>query len=546
MNHTEFAEALALQEAGQFAEAASLYRAILDRDPNHADSLHLLGLITAEQSDPEAGIVMIRRAMAIQPGRAVYHHSLGLGYHRLGRMEDAACEYRTAAALLPNAAEIQSNLATALRTLGRHREAIEHYRRAVALAPGRPDTWYNLANALVESGPSADIDMCFRKAIELKPDFVYALGNYGCWLIKQGRLVEAQGTLAQAVRLAPRYAAGWNQFGVALHELGLAHAEGCYRFAIDIEPGMAGAHYNLGRWLFDQGRTDDALACHEAAINVDPGFGTARLATCFGQLPILYRTQDEVAERRTRYTKALADLDTADTRSLADAIGQSQPFFLPYQGEDDRALQSTYGELACRILAEIEPPARLATRPAQGHRIRLGIVSGFFRDHTVFKLFLEGWVTQLDRSRFEVIGFHTGRVADSQSARCASLCDRFMHGLPSGGAWREAISAAAPQVLLYPEVGIDPIAGRLAAMRLAPVQCVTWGHPETTGMPTIDYFLSSELMEPPDGDAHYTERMVRLPNLGLNYTPDALTSPAPRALLGLDGEAPVFWSGQAL
>ena len=184
----------------------------------------------------------------------------------------------------------------------------------------------------------------------------------------------------------------------------------------------------------------------------------------------------------------------------------------------------------CRRLTENSPAGRWQNRPrrwrlapAQGERIRLGIVSGFFCDHTLFKLFLEAWLTKLDRARFEVIGFHTGRIADAQTARCAAWCDRFVQGLPSGAAWREAIVAAAPHVLLYPEVGIDPVAGRLAAQRLAPVQCATWGQPETTGMPTIDAFLSSELMEPPDGDTHYTERLVRLPNLGFCYTPDETT-----------------------
>ena len=81
---------------------------------------------------------------------------------------------------------------------------------------------------------------------------------------------------------------------------------------------------------------------------------------------------------------------------------------------------------------------------------------------------------------------------------------------------------------------MDPIAGRLAAQRLAPVQCVAWGQPETTGMPTLDYFLSSDLMEPPDGAAHYTESLVRLPNLGLCYLPDALPDVRlDRAALGL-------------
>jgi predicted O-linked N-acetylglucosamine transferase (SPINDLY family) len=90
---------------------------------------------------------------------------------------------------------------------------------------------------------------------------------------------------------------------------------------------------------------------------------------------------------------------------------------------------------------------------------------------------------------------------------------------------------------------MDPTAGRLAAIRLAPVQCVAWGHPETTGLPTIDYFLSSDLMEPPDAQSHYTERLVRLPHLGLYYEPDTKpppTPPNPRS------PEPVFWSGQAL
>jgi predicted O-linked N-acetylglucosamine transferase (SPINDLY family) len=126
-------------------------------------------------------------------------------------------------------------------------------------------------------------------------------------------------------------------------------------------------------------------------------------------------------------------------------------------------------------------------------------------------------------------------------------------GLPSAALWRDAITGAAPHVLLYPEVGMDPIAGRLAAMRLAPLQCVAWGQPETTGMPTVDYFLSSALMEPPDGDAYYTERLVRLPNLGLCYVPDvsglvtpASSDPPEISLAPPRPEAPVFWSGQAL
>ena len=482
-----------------------------------------------------------------------------------------------------NSAEIHNNLATTLRDLGRKQEAVAHYRRATVLAPEMAEIWYNLANALDTVGTQHETERCYRNAVALRPDFTDALANYGRWLMAQGRWAEAETRLADALRIDPMNAGFWSNLGIVSQELGRAEAEACYHNALAIDPHLADALYNLGCLRFADGRSDSAITCHQAAIAAAPEFGSARLAACMAELPILYLSEAEVATRRARYAAALQRLVVCDAALLAPAIGRSQPFFLPYQGQDDRALQALYGAFACRVLAETEPPVRLAEPPAPRERVRVGIVSGFFCDHTLMKLFLQGWLSHVDRNRFEVIGFHTGAVSDAQTARCAEQCERFVHGLPSAGAWRDAIVDAAPHVLLYPEVGIDPIAGRLAAMRLAPVQCVTWGQPETTGMPTIDYFLTSALMEPEDGDQYYTERLVRLPNLGLHYTPDErpcaiADSPVPdrvaagpsavandidqliiakcdpkgedrtvtRARFGLKPTAPVFWSGQSL
>src|SRR5262249_35421822 len=87
----------------------------------------------------------------------------------------------------------------------------------------------------------------------------------------------------------------------------------------------------------------------------------------------------------------------------------------------------------------------------------------------------------------------------------------------------------------------------VAAQRLAPVQCNSWGHPDTSGFPTLDYYLSSDLMEPPDAEQHYSERLVRLPNLSIYYEP---VEPEPvvveRAELGLGPAATVYWCSQSL
>ncbi len=548
-----FSTALRRHQAGRTAEAMALYRRILSLVPAHADSLHLFGLATAEQGDPDGGVSLIRRAMAIAPGQAPYHNSLAQALRLSGRAEEALHEYRAALQLRPRSAEIHNNLATMLCDLGRLEEALAHYRQAAECAPDTAEVWYNLANALADRGPGTEAETCFRRAIALQSGFADAHANYGRRLMTEGRWTEAEAALTAAASLAPLQAPVWNNLGITLQEqYRTEEAEKCYRRALALAPGFTVAQHNLGCLLLEQGRTDEAAECQRAVIAADPQSGAAWLAWCVAQLPVIYRSEAEIGERRRRYASALEELVAASAspavaRSLAAAIGTAQPFFLPYQGKDDRALQASYGGLACRVIAANLPAAPLAAAPGPSERIRLGILSGYFRRHTIFKLFLEGWLAHLDRSRFEVIGFHTGREADAQTAWAAAHCQRFIQGYRSTDAWRQAVSAVAPHVLLYPEIGMDPTAAWLAAQRLAPVQCVSWGQPETTGMPSVDYFLSSELMEPQDGEAHYTEQLVRLPQLGLCYLPEALPAVRlDRAALGLSSGGPVYWSGQAL
>jgi protein O-GlcNAc transferase len=549
-----FEAALRRHEAGDVRDADAIYQEILARRPDHAESLHLRGLILVRSGSPEEGAALVARAIRLRPGQAPFHNNLALALRQLGRLEGAAREYRTAIALRPGSAEIRNNLAAVLRDLGRVDEAVANYRLALEVAPGVAEIWSNLASLLGERASGVtDAETCFRRAIALSPDFADAQYNFGRWLAASGRWDEAERSFDAAARLRPEHAASWSNHGIALQELGrTAAAERCYRQAITLDPDCAAFHYNYGCLLATDGRPDEAIASQARALAADPAFGAARLAACMAHLPILYRSETEVAERRARYEAALGALASAEPdpcaeRSLADAIGTAQPFFLPYQGEDDRTLQSTYGRLVCGVLARTCPPAPIAPRAMAHERIRVGIVSGYFCDHTIWKLFLEGWLGQLDRNRFELFGFHTGHKSDAMTALAARSCDRFVRDLRTPVALRDAVSAAAPHVLLYPEIGMDPLSAQLAGQRLAAVQCVTWGHPETTGMPTIDCFLSSAMMEPRQGAERYTERLVELPNLGLYYVPEPR---APVSLvrtdLGLPDDLPVYWSGQAL
>ena len=95
-------------------------------------------------------------------------------------------------------------------------------------------------------------------------------------------------------------------------------------------------------------------------------------------------------------------------------------------------------------------------------------------------------------------------------------------------------------VLIYPELGMNGRTYALAALRLAPVQCAGWGHPVTSGLPTVDYFLSCGAMEPEDAGAHYVESLVRLPGLGTRYSKPDVGRTLTRADLGLPEEAHLY------
>jgi protein O-GlcNAc transferase len=159
--------------------------------------------------------------------------------------------------------------------------------------------------------------------------------------------------------------------------------------------------------------------------------------------------------------------------------------------------------------------------------IRLGIVSQYFWKHSVWDALLKGWIQQLDRTRISIHAFYLGARQDEETLLARSHVSCFREGPLDMRQWVEAIIDEQLDIIIYPEVGMDPLTAQLAALRLAPVQVATWGHPETTGLPTIDYYLSAELLEPANAHEHYSEQLILLPHLGSYYTPASISPVAP-------------------
>jgi predicted O-linked N-acetylglucosamine transferase (SPINDLY family) len=157
----------------------------------------------------------------------------------------------------------------------------------------------------------------------------------------------------------------------------------------------------------------------------------------------------------------------------------------------------------------------------------------------VWNAIVKGWFQMLDRDRFAIHAFHLGSRQDQETLLARSLSEHFEEGRRDLRRWVQAIIDAKLDVLIYPEIGMDPLTLQLASLRLAPVQAATWGHPETTGLPTIDYYLSAEDLEPPGAQEHYSERLIALPHLGCFYEPLESEPIAPDlAAMGIDPDRP--------
>jgi predicted O-linked N-acetylglucosamine transferase (SPINDLY family) len=187
--------------------------------------------------------------------------------------------------------------------------------------------------------------------------------------------------------------------------------------------------------------------------------------------------------------------------------------------------------------------------PAErGQRIRVGFLSEFLFDHTIGKHY-QGFIRHLDRSRFEVVVIHGHKSRnDAFRQNLDALADRVCN-LPAGLKNQQRAAAAEQlDVLFYPDIGMASSTYFLAFSRLASVQATSWGHPDTSGLDTMDYYVSAAGNEPGEADEYYAERLVRLDRLPCFYyrTPATSIPKLSKAELGLPESVTLYGCPQNL
>jgi predicted O-linked N-acetylglucosamine transferase (SPINDLY family) len=548
-----FAQALGLHQQGRLGEAEQLYAEILGARPEHVDALQMMGLIKLAKGEPAEALQLMSAAMRGRKPSPQMLLNHGLILNALSRHQEALDSFDQALKQKSKYAEAHNNRGATLSALQRDEEAVESFRKALALKPDYAEAHYNMGTSLRVLARYEEALKSLDRALALRPNYVKAHNNQGAALEGLTRLTDALACYDRALALAPDFIEARKNRGRVLIGLGRADdAVENFTAALRLNPRNAEAWFERGKILLELSRNEEATTDLAQVLALSPGHAEARMAACFAELPVVYSDESEIPRRRAAYEQKLralsADVDAGLLKGdLIKAIGTRHPFLLAYQGEDDRTLQQVYGGMVGRVVASRYQPAAPPPPPAPGEPIRVGIVSSFFYRHSNWKIPIKGWVSQIDRRRFRVTGYHLGMIHDEQTDVAAGMFDRFVHRTLDTDGWRREILADSPHVLIYPGLLMDTASLQLAAQRLAPVQCNSWGHPETSGLSTLDYFLSSDLMEPPGAESLYTEKLVRLPNLSIYYEPvEGEPVSVSREELGLRSGATVFWSAQSL
>lgn len=542
------ATALRHHQAGQLPQAEELYRQVLALDPRNADAWHLLGVAAHHSGRNDEAVERIGQAIAIDAGQAIFHGNLALAYSALGRGDEAFASYCEAIRLQPGYAVAHNNLGAFWHARGRFAEAEACFRQAAQLRPDYAEAHNNLGAALKELGRLNDAVAHYHEALRLRPGWPEALSNLGAALSAQGRDQEAVECYLEALAAQPDYAEAQNNMGASLRALGrLEEAIAFCREAVRLRPGYVAAIKNLATFLQEHGDAPGARACLAEARGPAAADGLkikSELA-----LPVIYGSAEEMEQERARVEAAFAEL-AAQTLTIADPFQEvgTAAFELAYQGLDDRALLATLAAIYLRATPSLAYEAPHCRQPARGagRRLRIGFLSRFFYNHTIGRLNL-GVFRNLSRDRFHVSLVHPPSRKDDM-ARAFEACADAVLALPENlERARQMIADAQLDVLVHTDIGMDPFTYFLAFARLAPVQCACWGHPETSGIPAIDYFLSSELLEGSGSETQYTEQLVRLRSLGIYYErPQAPALMKSREAFGLPSDAHLYGCPQSL
>ncbi|MBI3902734.1 MAG: tetratricopeptide repeat protein [Nitrosomonadales bacterium] len=564
----EFAQALALHQQGQFAQAQALYEQVLQVQPGHFDALHMLGTLAAQTGNYARAVALIGKALEINPRSAGASNNRGNALRHLNRHQAALLDFDQAIALKPDFAEAHNNRGNVLRNMRQYEAALKSYEQAIALKPDYADAYGNRGDMLKELRQYRAALESYDHAVTLRPGWAEIYGSRGSILYGLQQYRPALENYDKAIALKPDSARTYFDRGNVLQNLHQPQAAlESYERAIALDPDYADAYNNRGVAMYDAKHYQAALESFERAIVLRPDYAEAynnrgsalkrlkqpqaalesfdRAAALKSDYAEAHYNRGTLLQDMKQYQAALASYDKAfalspdyaflcgvrlhirmlicdwseageQCRQLEEKIARGEKASTPFPVlalTDSPAVQGK----AAAIYVQDKHPANQALPEILKHprreKIRIGYFSADFHNHATAYLMAE-LLEMHDKTNFELIAFSYGPDKnDEMRSRIVAALDRFIDVQELSD-----LDAA----LLSRDLGIDIAvdlkgytqnsrAGIFAA-RAAPVQVNYLGFPGTMRAEYMDYLIADHTLIPARNVQHYSEKIVYLPD----------------------------------
>jgi predicted O-linked N-acetylglucosamine transferase (SPINDLY family) len=496
------AAALVRHTCGDYPAARSLYHDTLQRQPNHPVALHHLGLIEHIDGRHDRAIDLVTRALAIAPSWSEAHSNLAAIYRATGALAAARTSAQQAIALNPGSAPAHTNLGGICEDLGETAAALAAYTRACELDPKLLEAHLNAANLLRKCGRRDGALAMYEAAAKINPNSArihFDSGNLLFELSRPGAAIEAY---RRALALQPDFMEAHHNLGDALHQLG-AHDEAIAAFhaALALNPNSARTHCNLGAAYECSGQKALSTAAYRRALACDPGM--------LGVALQLYHQRRSACD----WTNLQAE-ETAITTAIPAYRQPLVPFHLL-----DMDVSPELHLHAARLWASgsYAKPSFPHRRPQPGRpaksKLKIGYLSADFNSHAT-ALLMADLVECHDRARFEIIAYSYSKDDGSE------MRQRLLRSFDQFADLCQCDDRQAAQRIFDDRIDIlVELKGytqfartSIAAHRPAPVQVNFLGYPGTMGADFIDYILADPVVLPMNEQAHYSEKIVHLPD----------------------------------
>lgn len=540
----KFELALQYYQEQQWAEAEKVCHQALKEAPEQPDIWHLLGVIQFQNKQIEEAISAIKQAISIAPNLPHYYHSLA-NVQLIDDKPSAVKSLKKALDLKPDWMDLYAQLGILLKEEERLSEAIELYKKAMTINQNLPGIHYNLANLykMVDEKPLAISH--YKTALKLQPQFAEAHFNLGNALREQGKLElaldhfqlaaemtpEDLSTLYQCASLAqdlgmfylanihyqnilklnPSHLPSLRNYGLCLHAINeLDEALKVFQKWKTLDLDNSQPYVNIANIFREQGQSDLAFEHYQQSVKLSNEIGDKIKLALY--LPPIYKSQEDLLYWRERVEQEVEDI-LSQKYILKDPfkeVGVTN-FYLAYQGYNDVFLQQKIAQIYRPFL----PEDMVST---QGNaRTKIGFISGFFYNQSVSHYYAP-MIQSMPSEEFEVLLFATPNMKqDHITQQLQSAASEFIRLPANLEEARQLISNKGLDILVYTDIGMEPFTYFLSFTRMAPIQCVLNGHPVTSGINTIDYFLSCDLMEPSNAQEHYSEKLITLRGIPADY-----------------------------